>query len=236
MFNVANAGRWVGAAILTTFVFGMFSNFKLQTDFFAGDGWLANTAAHPYKVGLVIVIGLATSLLMIAIAITLRTCFGRSNPWLTLAYCALTIAGLAVAVTEYSTWFVFRTLSEQYLAAGADSGNLFPLLKKTVGALRNGIHFPHVLLSGLGVLTFFNLLLRERLVPTPLAIAGIVAALLQMVTVGLPLFGLNVIYALLAPLALAYAAAAAWLLFKGFAGDVQPAAAGPAAVSAAPQR
>jgi hypothetical protein len=213
--NAMRTGRWIGAAILATFVIGMVSNFKLQTDLFAGDGLLVNAAAHPLKIGLIAVLGLATNLALLAVAAALTAHVGRAYPVHATTYCLLVGAGLAIAAVEYSTLLAFRTVSEQFASAGAPPDTAYQVAKKLLSGLRNGVHFLHVTLGGASVFAFFALLYRARLVPSALALFGIAAALVQMFAVGRPLFGLDVIYPLLAPLALAYVATAVWLLVKG---------------------
>ncbi|HVJ61290.1 MAG TPA: DUF4386 family protein, partial [Tahibacter sp.] len=123
--------------------------------------------------------------------------------------------GLAISAIEHATLLAFRAVSEHYAASGAPPDVAFQVAKKTLGGLRNGVHFIHITVGGMSVLAFFALLYRAQLVPSLLALAGIAAALVQMFTVGRPLFGLDVIYPLLAPLALAYVGTAVWLLVKG---------------------
>ncbi|UXI70158.1 DUF4386 domain-containing protein [Tahibacter amnicola] len=215
--SLENAGRWIGAAIVGNFVIGITSNFKLQTDLFGGEGLLVNAAAHPIQIGLIAVLGLLGSLLSIAVASTMSAHFGKAHPRLTGLYYAITAATLAITVVECATFIAFRTLSEQYLAAGTAAGPEYQLLKKVLAGLRNGVHFPHVLAGGAGVLAFFLLLYRERLVPRALAGFGVASILVQMFTVSFPLFGLRVIYPLLVLPALAFVGTAGWLLVRGFA-------------------
>lgn len=63
-----------------------------------------------------------------------------------------------------------------------------------------------------------NLVLQELTVVVPRALAGLglVAMILQMTAVGMPLFGHDVIFPLLAPLGLCQLLLAVWLLSKGF--------------------
>ncbi|HVJ63075.1 MAG TPA: hypothetical protein VM555_10235, partial [Tahibacter sp.] len=66
--SAISTGRWIGLGILVTFVVGMTSNFKLQAELFAGEGWLVNAAAHPIQVGLIVALDLALGVVSIAIA------------------------------------------------------------------------------------------------------------------------------------------------------------------------
>ena len=213
--SAIHTGRWIGLGILVTFVVGMTSNFKLQADLFGGDGLLVNAAAHPLQIGLIAMLDLVTGAVSIAIAAMLVAHAGRAHPALAIAYAILVAGVFAISVVEHATLLAFRTVGEYFAASGAAPGVEFDVAKKTLGGLRNGVHFLHVTAGGMSVLAFFSLLYRARLVPSPLALAGMAAALAQMFTVSRPLFGLGVIYPLLAPLALVYVATAVWLLVKG---------------------
>lgn len=213
--NARDTGRWIGAAILATFFVGVMSNFKLQTDLFAGEGLLVNAAAHPLKIGLIAVSNTFTDVLSVAVAAMLYAFVGRTQPMLTIAYCIFVAMGLALGVVESATFFAFRTVSEAFAAAGAPPDVAWQVAKKILSGLRNGVHFIHMALGGFGVLTLFALFHRARLVPRAIALAGMVAAVAQMIAVARPLFGLEVIYPLLAPLGLAYVGTALWLAVKG---------------------
>lgn len=221
MLDHKTLGRWIGASMLLSFAIGLYSNFKLQTDLFAGPGLLEGAAQHPYKIGLIVVLGLISGLLSVWVAALLSANFHRSYPVMLKVYFALAIVTFAASVLEHSTLLAFRRLSETYLAAGPEQAALFQPARSLLSSLRNGIHFLHVLLGGLGVALLFAFLLRARLLPRGLAVLGIAAAAAQVFTVGRPLFGFDVIYPLLAPLAQAYLATLCWLLFKGFAEPVE---------------
>ncbi|MCQ4164557.1 DUF4386 family protein [Tahibacter harae] len=216
MENPGNLGRWLGAGLLATFVMGIYSNFALQPQLFGGEGLLVNAAAHPRQIGLITVLGMATSLISVWLAALLLRSLGRARPLLATAYFALVVAGLAVSAVEYATLIAFRTLGEHYQTAGPEPASLYLALKKLLGGLRNGIHFLDVSLGGLSMLLFFCLLRLERLLPAALGWAGIVATGTQILAVAPALFGGSVIYPLLAPLALVYLAAILWLVWRGF--------------------
>lgn len=216
MNNITTVGRWIGASMLLSFALGMYSNFKLQTDLFVGEGLLVNAAQHPYRIGLIAAIGLCTSLLRLWVAALVSAHFRRSHPAIVTFYFGLAAAALAISLIECSTLVAFASLSEAYAAAGPHAGELFLPAKSLLTGLRNSIHFMDVLMGGASVLMLFAFLYRARLVPRALAVVGIAAATAQMFSVCRPLFGLPVIYPLIAPLALVYLTLLCWLLVKGF--------------------
>lgn len=216
MKDYKSVGRVVGFGMLTSFAVGMLSNFKLQTDLFADGGLLVNAAAHPDKIGLIALLGLSTALVSMFVAALLSTHLRHRAPVLTSVYFAIVIAGLALSMLEYSTLFAFGNLSEAYLSAGADKTAAFQASNAVLAGLRNGVHFLDKLLGGIGVLVLFVIFQRLRLVPSLIAGFGILAVCAQLFAVGRAVFGHDVIYALLAPISLAFLVTMTWLLIKGF--------------------
>ncbi|MBL8297566.1 MAG: DUF4386 family protein [Rhodanobacteraceae bacterium] len=201
--------------MLATFAVGLISNFKLQDGLFADGGLMANAAAHPAKIGLITVLGLATSLLSLGIANLLSYRFRNEFPALLRFYVAILTAGLALTLIEFSTLIAFRELSEAN-RAGAESGT-YAAAGVALGGLRNGVHFLDKLLGGLSVVTLFWFLFSSRLLPRWIASFGMLGAALQMMAVGRAVFGLDVAFSLLAPLSLAFLLTMGWLLAFGFA-------------------
>jgi hypothetical protein len=132
------------------------------------------------------------------------------------AYFAIVIAGLALSMLEYSSLVAFGNLSEAFVAAGTGNEATFQASNAVLSGLRNGVHFLDKLLGGVGVLVLFALFYTQRLVPRLLAGFGMLAVLSQMLAVGRAVFGHDVIYAMLAPISLAFLVTMTWLLIKGF--------------------
>jgi hypothetical protein len=216
-----NPGRWIGVLMLLGFAAGMLSNFALQSELFKAPGFLLQAAGQTLEVGLIALLGMVTGLLSLATASILRRVYGERMPLLTAFFFALVAAGLAINVLEGATVLAMRSLSEDYLAAGAGAETAFEPARQLLRGLRNGIHFPNKLLGGFGVLLMFALLLAQRGLPRGLAGFGVLAAALQMFAIAQELFGREVNMLLLAPLALVYPASALWLLVRGVpvAGD-----------------
>jgi Domain of unknown function (DUF4386) len=215
MSQETNVGRWVGWAMFGCFFLELVSTFRLQDELFSGGGFLANAATHPLDVGLIIVMGLLSGALSVWVAATLCGRYGALFPSLAWTYFALVVATLAAAVIELATFVAMRNLSELYVAAGPDPGTRFETARAVVRGLRNGMHFSGKLLGGAGVLAFFVLLFKARIAPSWISVFGALAAVSQMVSVALPLFGGDVVYPMLAPLGLASAATFVWLIVKG---------------------
>lgn len=213
MNTARSLGRTLGLSMLATFVVGLVSNFKLQDGLFADGGLLANAAAHPFRIGLICLLGLATSLLSLWVAGRLESFFPRRE--VLRFYRAVLVAGLAMTLVEFSTLLAFRELSQGHLAAGGEGAH--PAVAVALAGLRNGVHFLDKVLGGFSVLLLFGFMYSARVLPRVIALAGMAGALAQMMAVGRALFGFEVAYGLLVPLSLAFLAAMAWLLARGFA-------------------
>lgn len=211
-------GRTVGALLLVQMVTGVLVNFVWLGPVFEAPGFLIHAAAHPLNVGLSASVGLAAGALSIAIAILAWPLFRRHSLALASWLLVLSAVGLSLAAVESATVLSLLSLSQAYASAEAANADLFQALRGVVAAARNWAHYIHLIIGGGTVFVFYLLLLRSALVPRLLAGFGIVAALLQMAAVAMPLFGRDVVFALIMPLGLAHLALSAWLLAKGFAG------------------
>ena len=212
-----NHGRLIGAAMLASFGLGIYSNFGLQQRLFAGAGALVNAATQAGTIGLISLMGLGLGLLSLWVGLTLQAQFGARHPRLSGMVLGLAIASLAAALLEMATLNQMRRISEFHLSSAGQDGPRVEALKAIVGGLRDGIHFPDKLLGGFSVFCLNLLFWQARALPRAFAGAGMLAALMQMSSVALPLFGHGVFYPLLAPLALSHVATGLWLAFKGFA-------------------
>ena len=211
-----NLGRLLGVAMLVTFVIGLLSNFKLQDDLFNDGGLLVNAAAHPVKIGLICVLGMASSLLSLWVATLLTRAFGKSSGGILYFYVAVLAAGLALSLLEFATLLGFREVSEFYRASPETQRSAIEASSRVLAGLRDGIHFVDKILGGFSVVLLFCFLLGSRLLPVWLCLLGIMGASLQMIAVGRALFGGEVAYVMLAPLSLVFIVTMGWLLVAGF--------------------
>jgi hypothetical protein len=185
-----NAGRAVGTLLLAQGIGGFLVNFVLLQPAISPPGFLVNAAPHATRVGV--------------------------SALMALWFLALGIAAISLAAVENGTVMSLLSLSKAYAASGADPAS-FEAVRGVVAASRNWAHYSHLVVGGATLLTFYAVLYRFTLVPRVLAAFGLVAVLLQLLTVSRPFFGAQVIFFLLAPLGLANLAVAVWLLVKGFA-------------------
>jgi len=101
--------------------------------------------------------------------------------------------------------------------APPDSGIVFRRIAAQVGSARYMAHLMGLVGGGALAFVLYVASFRFALVPRWLAGAGIVAALLEIVSVSLPFFGREIVFALLAPLGLCHLVLVIWLFVRGFA-------------------
>ena len=131
-----------------------------------------------------------------------------------LAFVALAIVALSLAVVENGTVMSLLSLSKAYAASGADPAS-FEGLRGVVAASRNWAHFTHLVIGGSTFLVFYITLFRFALMPRALAAIGLVAFALQIATVSMPFFGGEVIFPC-SRRSGSRTSRGAWLLIKGF--------------------
>lgn len=128
---------------------------------------------------------------------------------------ALAGAGLAVAALENIGLMSVVSYSEAYVAATAEDREFLEAGRTIVASTRNWAHYVNLIFSGCFLLVLYSSLYLSNLVPRLLSGFGCAAVLLQLMSVSLPLFGQDVIFPLLLPLALSQMALALWLIVKG---------------------
>jgi hypothetical protein len=216
------AGRAIGVMFIAQMVAGFVVNFVWLAKVFDAPGFLVNAAANPSLMGLCALVGIAAGSLAVAIAITVFPVLRPYSRTWALWFFALAVAGFSAAVVENINLMSLLSLSQAYAKASAVDQQLFQPLRGVVASARNWAHFVGLIVHGSALLAFYSALYRFKLVPRVLAACGVVAVLLQITTVGMPLFGHEVIFPLLAPLGICQLLLSLWLIVKGLS------AAGPA--------
>ncbi len=209
------AGQVMGVLILAQMVMGFVVNFVLTAPLFGSPGFLTGAASHAPQIALSVLLGLATGAISLGIAITAFPHFQQRSQAMALWFVALAVVSFAAAVVEQTRVMSMLSLSEAYAQAGAPEGELFQALRGVVASARNWAHFVGLIIAGSGIFVLYATLYRFALVPRALAAFGMAAAMLQMVTVAMPLFGGSVNFVLLAPLGVSQLLLVLWLIVKG---------------------
>lgn len=210
-----SGGRLIGVLILIQMIGGATANFALEAPLFGTPGFLVNAAPHARQIALGVVLALIVEALGVAIAVTVfATVYERSRT-LALWFFALAVVALAVAVVESAAVMSMISVSEAYAKAGSPAREQLETVRVVVASARNWAHYLGRITDGCVILVFYTLLYRLALVPRPIAGFGVLAALLMVTGVGMPLFGHEVLFPLLAPLGLVQLLLAGWLMVRG---------------------
>ncbi len=202
---------YIAAGIASIVVFGRATS---------GDGMaakLASIASHSTDVGVVVLLGLVESFAALVLAATLYAITREQDP--DLAMLALTCRvgeGLIGSFSIPSTLALFR------LATGPGTGAPDMAAAHLLGAyLLTGDTAFTATFFAVGSLLFSYLLLRGRMIPTPLAWLGVVASVLLVVVLPLQLAGFlrgPITSLIWLPMLAFEVPLALWLLFKGVSG------------------
>jgi hypothetical protein len=215
MSAALRTGRIIGVLILAQMIGAYLVNFGLLGPVFDPPGYLVNAAGHAARVGLSVILGIATGMVSAGIAITAYAAFRQHSHAMALWFVALSVVGLALTVVENSNVMSLLSLSEAYAQAGVADRDLFGALRGVVAATRNWAHYTALLVAGCTLLVFYGVLFRFALVPRALSAFGLTAVVLQIIAVAMPLFGQGIVFLMLAPLGISQLALALWLIAKG---------------------
>jgi hypothetical protein len=219
MKTAKSAGRIIGVLFLLQFIGSLLVNFVIMDPVFAAPGFLVNAAEHPLLVGTSVVLGLVASVMSVGIAITAYPVFRRYSPGMALWFVALAVVTFVLNAVENIHVMSMLTLSQAYAKASAADHDLFQALRGVVASARNWAHYIGLIGGGSSLLVFYSVLFRFTLVPQALAACGIGAVALQITAVAMPLFGSDIVFPMLLPLAVMQLVLIGWLLAKGLAGS-----------------
>jgi hypothetical protein len=178
-------------------------------------GFLANAAGSASRVRAAVLLGLATGVATVGIAITAWSVFHRHSRAMALWLLALSVVSFSLLAQENIAVLTMLSLSQEYTRAGVAT-DLFSPVAVVVRSARNWAHLTNLIVSGGAVFVLYSVLWRFTLVPRVLGAFGMVAALLQIAAVTLPLLGYRVVFLLMAPLGVSHLALFLWLIAKGF--------------------
>lgn len=217
------AGRTIGMLILIQMIVGGLVNFALEAPLFGTPGFLVAAAPHAQQIGLAVFLGLAAEALWVGIAITAFPIVWPRARALALWLLALAAVVLAAAVVENVGVLSLVSFSEAYAKAPVAGREQLEAVRVIVSSARNWAHYMARIADGVTIFVLYAALLRLALVPRVIAGFGLVAVLLMLASVGMPIFGHDVVFSLLAPLGLSQLALSLWLIAKGFRDQARPA-------------
>jgi hypothetical protein len=195
---------------------GILVNFVLTAPLFGSPGFLVSASAHANQIALSALCGIALGLFSVVIAVAVAAVASERARGLALLLLALAAASLAATMVEQMNVMSMLSLSEAYAKSSTVDQAGFQGLRLVVSAARNSSHYIGLVVAGLMLLVFYATLFRTVLIPRALATFGLVAACLQIIAVSMPLFGISIVFLMLAPLGVSQLVLGLWLLAKGF--------------------
>jgi hypothetical protein len=219
MTNTARGiGRIIGVLILVQMIGGGLVNFVLLEPVFSAPGFLVNAAGHSLRVSLSVLLGLATGILSVGIAIAALQVFRQYSHAMALWFVALSVVSFSLTAVENIDVMSLLSLSEAYTKANVADRDLFQALRGVVASARNWTHYVGLIVAGCTLFVFYSTLFRFALIPRALAAFGLGAVVLQIVAVAMPLFGQSIVFPMILPLGLSQTALALWLIARGLPG------------------
>lgn len=221
MFGLPISSRLFGVGILAGYALDIASNFWLQSSIRTDPGALGliqGAAAQPEKIAAIVGMGLASGFIALLMAAWLcGVTVARPVFWLSLAFLGAKVAALGMGGLELASFQMMRSVGEavSQIPGGAVAGAAEPL-QLMVRELRNGIHFPHMLLGGFSALLLYVILTAAGFIPRLLGGLGVIAACSQMTGVFTGILGDEVNMGFLLPLFVVHLSLALWLIAKGF--------------------
>lgn len=222
MSNTQISSRLFGAGILVGYALDIASNFWLQSSIRTGPGALGlfeGAVSQPEKIGAIVLMGLVSGFVALVMAGWLcSVTAARPAFWLALTYLGAKAAALGMGGLELASFQMLRSIGDVVLQT--QDAQLREVaaepLQLMVRSLRNGIHFPHIMVGGFSALILYLTLMRAGFIPRLLGVLGVSASLSQMVGVFTGVLGHEVHMAFLAPLFAVHLTLALWLLLLGF--------------------
>lgn len=221
MSGLQTSSRLFGAGILAGYALDIASNFWLQPSIRTGPGVLGlieGAAAQPEKIAAIIGMGLASGLMALLMAAWLcGVTVARPIFWLSLAFLGTKVAALGMGGLELASFQMMRSVGDavSQTPGGALAEAAEPL-QMMVRALRNGIHFPHMLVGGFSALLLYVILATAGFIPRLFGGLGVIASCSQMAGVFTGILGAEVHMGFLLPLFVIHLLLALWLITRGF--------------------
>jgi Domain of unknown function (DUF4386) len=216
MGNEKFTPRIVGVLIIMQMFCSGIVNLVMEKPLFIAPGYLVNATTLSQQIGLASLIGLASGLVWIAIAVTSFPVFYQYSRRMSLWLLALSIIVAAITAFENISLMSMLSVSEEYAKASGGQRANIQAIQSVISAPRDWAHFIDRIFAGITNFSFYAVLFRFTLIPRPIAGFGILASILMIIILSMPLFGYDVIFSLLAPMGLSQLVASLWLIIKGF--------------------
>lgn len=221
MKDIKQAGRIIGIAILTGYILDILSNFFVQphiNKIGGAFGLFSGAASQPELIGIIALMGVVSGLVAICMAAMICQ-LSLSKPFVLLSFIHLGLKATSFGMSggELASYQVFRGIGDEILKhPNGETAKLIEPLWVLLTQLRDGLHFPHLLIGGTGAFVLYLIFLLSKWTPKWLSIAGLIATASQMIGVFSGILSAEVSFYFLLPLAIVHLFTSIWLIFRGF--------------------
>ncbi len=218
-----SSGRVVGILLLLHLAGGLILPYVVLGGAVAPPGFLENAAPNAAFVRAAVLLLLLGAAIALAVSVVAYPALQRDSPRLALTCLALGIANLPLQAVECGALLSMLSLSQRYALMVSADGPMLQVVADAVGSARIWAHFTQLLAIGSWILVLCAALWKAALVPRALALAGVIACVLQIGGVPMrALLGYGALTWMAVPLAPAYLGLALRLIVKGFARGPKP--------------
>ena len=216
MQSAKRIGQTIGVLLLVQMACGLVLPFVLWRPLISGSpAFLTAASANSYQIRAGVFLSFVGAALTVAIAITAWPVIRQHSESIALWFLVVCAISCALDATQNATVMSMLSISQQYLKAGIDTAP-FTSVGFLLATIRRWVHYTQLVGFGSWIFLFYYSLLRFKLVPSALAIFGLVGILLQFTGVTLLAFlGFGSMIQLALPLAPIHIANGLWLIFKG---------------------
>ena len=158
MSTAKGVGRIIGVLVLMQMIGGGLVNFVLLEPVFSAPGFLVNAAGHPLLVSLSVLLGLATGMMSVGIAIAALQVLRQYSQAMALWFVALSVVSLSLTAVENIDVMSLLSLSEAYSKTNVADRDLFQALRGVVASARNWTHYVGLIVAGCTLFVFYGAL------------------------------------------------------------------------------
>ncbi len=213
-----NTPRLLGAAFLFVMVASILSGLLLTSVVGTGSisDILVNISDNPNLMRTSIVIGLATSIGIVVLAVLLYVVLRKQNKSIALVALGWWLAEAILLAVSKIGLFALIPLSLEFVKAGVPTASYFQTLGDFLyhGVFQQGDDV-HMLFYCLGGILWFSLFYRSRYIPRVLSVFGLAIESLALIGMVLLLLAVRVDMLFFYPIAVLELAIGLWLMVKG---------------------
>ena len=224
---IFTTGRTFGILLLLQLVAALTLPFMLTQSLNSGTpAFLTAVAEHSFQIRSAVLLSFVGSALTVALGITAFPVFRLYSKSAGLLFVVVCAISCTLDVVQGGTIMSMLSISNAFVGTDAPDAGLYQVVGAAVASVRRSAHSTQLLAISAWMFVFYISLLRFKLVPSLLAVFGIIGITLQFIGVTLMMFlGYPAIGELAMPLLPIQLTVAVWLIVKGFSDRRQKSAA-----------